>query len=223
MNNLKNLSKEEIIQFTAQEIENQLENESSGHDWFHIQRVWMLSKTIASKEFDYDLFVVEMGALLHDIADHKFHNGDEKIGGIKAQEYLQQFNLEEKTQMKIVEIVNEISFKGANVETPMSSIEGKIVQDADRLDAIGAIGIARTFAYGGNKNRQIYHPNIKPVCHTSFEAYKNSTAPTINHFYEKLLLIKDRLNTNSAKELAKRRHAFMEEFLKEFYQDWDAK
>jgi uncharacterized protein len=223
MIDLKKLKKEEIILFTSQYFENTLSNEATGHDWFHIERVWKLAKKIAEGEKSYDLFIVEMGALLHDIADHKFYDGDEKIGGIKAQEFLQQFDLEENTIQKIVNIVQEISYKGAEVETPMSSIEGKIVQDADRLDAIGAIGVARAFAYGGSKKRQMYHPNIKPVCHTSFDAYKNSTAPTINHFYEKLLLLKDRLNTDTAKEMAIRRHTFMEQFLTEFYLDWDAK
>jgi len=167
--------------------------------------------------------VVEAGALLHDIADHKFHDGDASIGPKVAKEILDDEGVGEGQAKKIVQIVEEISFKGAGVPTPMTSLEGKIVQDADRLDAIGAIGIARTFAYGGNKNRPIYNPNIKAVCHTSFAAYKTSTAPTINHFYEKLLLLKDLMNTKKGKQMAEKRHAFMEEFLSRFYMEWDGR
>lgn len=217
--NIKN--KAEIVLFTIEYLKNQFGGETTGHDWFHLERVWKLSKTIARKEGDVDLFVVEMGALIHDIADHKFHDGDEKIGEIKAMEFLQQFDIEANVIEKIVNIVREISYKGAALKTPMSSKEGEIVQDADRLDAMGAIGIARTFAYGGSRNRPIYHPDIKPVCHTSFAAYKTSTAPTLNHFYEKLLLLKDRMNTQSGKEMAQRRHLFLESFLMEFYKDWE--
>ena len=169
-----------------------------------------------------DLCVVEMGALLHDIADHKFHDGDETIGPRRGAEFLVQFEISPKQVEKIVQIIEEISFKGMGVPTLMSTKEGEVVQDADRLDAMGAIGIARTFAYGGSKGRSIYDPMIKPVCHTSFAAYKTSTAPTLNHFYEKLLGLKDRLNTETAKKEGNRRHAFMESFLTEFYQDWNA-
>ncbi len=216
------MTKQEIIEHTVNYLQQEFANESTGHDWYHIERVWKLSQKIAKKEGNNDLFIVEMGALLHDIADHKFHGGDDSIGPKVAQEYLSQFSLENNEEEKIVAIVKEISFKGAGVPTPMSSNEGKIVQDADRLDAIGAIGIARTFAYGGSKNRPIYDPNVKPICHTSFAAYKTSTAPTINHFYEKLLTLRDKMNTPTAKIEAKRRHAFMEEFLRNFYTDWDA-
>ena len=216
------MTKQEIIEHTVNYLQQEFANESTGHDWYHIERVWKLSKKIATKEGNNDLFIVEMGALLHDIADHKFHGGDDSIGPKVAQEYLSQFSLENNEVEKIVAIVKEISYKGAGVPTPMSSNEGKIVQDADRLDAIGAIGIARTFAYGGSKNRPIYDPNIKPICHTSFAAYKTSTAPTINHFYEKLLTLRDKMNTPTAKIEAERRHDFMEEFLRNFYTDWDA-
>ena len=217
------MTKQEIIEHTVNYLQQKFANESTGHDWYHIERVWKLSQKIAKKESNNDLFIVEMGALLHDIADHKFHGGDDSIGPKVAQEYLSQFSLENNEVEKIVAIVKEISFKGAGVPTPMSSNEGKIVQDADRLDAIGAIGIARTFAYGGSKNRPIYDPNVKPICHTSFAAYKTSTAPTINHFYEKLLTLRDKMNTPTAKIEAERRHAFMEEFLRNFYTDWDAR
>ncbi|RLD43150.1 MAG: phosphohydrolase [Bacteroidetes bacterium] len=216
------MTNQEIINSTVEYFKEQLSGETTGHDWFHIQRVWKLSKAIANKEGKMNMFVVEMGALLHDIADHKFHGGDDKIGAIKAREYLEKFEIDSQSIDKIVQIVEEISFKGLKVPTIMSTKEGEIVQDADRLDAIGAIGVARAFAYGGSKNRPIYNPIIKPVCHTSFAAYKTSTAPTINHFYEKLLGLKDRLNTEAGKIEGERRHAFMEEFLKNFYKDWDA-
>ena len=215
------MTNQEIIDETKAYFKDNFSGESTGHDWFHIQRVWKLSKNIANKEGEMDMFVVEMGALLHDIADHKFHDGDENIGTLKATEYLSKYNISEKQKNKIINIVKEISFKGMRVPTKMSSKEGKIVQDADRLDAIGAIGVARTFAYGGAKNREIYNPMVKPVCHTSFAAYKINTAPTINHFYEKLLGLKDKLNTETGKKEAIRRHEFMESFLKNFYQDWD--
>ena len=213
---------QKIINKTVEYLKENFSGESTGHDWYHIERVWKLSKSIAEKEGEMDLFVVEMGSLLHDIADHKFHNGDETIGPKRAAEYLSQFNISKEQSEKIIKIVEEVSFKGKNVVTNMSSMEGKVVQDADRLDAMGAIGVARTFAFGGSKDRPIYDPIIKPVCHTSFAAYKTSTAPTINHFYEKLLLLKDRLNTETAKIEGERRHAFMESFLTNFYQDWNA-
>ncbi len=215
------MEKDQIIEATIEYFKKNFSGEATGHDWFHIQRVWKLSKNIAKKEGVMDMFVVEMGALLHDIADHKFHDGDENIGTIKAAEYLEKFDINEEQKRKIIDIVKEISFKGKRVSTKMSSKEGEVVQDADRLDAMGAIGVARTFAYGGSKNREIYNPVVKPVCHTSFAAYKVSTAPTINHFYEKLLNLKDRMNTATGKKEAIRRHDFMESFLQNFYQDWD--
>ena len=212
---------QEIIEKTKDYIRELLYSDSTGHDWFHVERVWKLSKSLAEKEGGLDMFVVEMGALLHDIADHKFYAGDENIGHQKAAEYLEMIDATELQKHKIVEIVKEISFKGLGVSTPMSSKEGEVIQDADRLDAIGAIGIARTFAYGGSKNRQIYDPSVKPVCHDSFTKYKQSKAPTINHFYEKLLHLKDRMNTESAKKEAVKRHAFMEDFLRNFYTEWE--
>jgi len=216
------MTNQEIINSTVEYFKEQLSGEATGHDWFHIERVWKLSKSIAKEEGEMDMFVVEMGALLHDIADHKFHGGDDKIGAIKAREYLEKYDISAERINKIVQIVEEISFKGLRVPTIMTTQEGEVVQDADRLDAMGAIGVARAFAYGGSKNRPIYNPIIKPVCHTSFAAYKTSTAPTINHFYEKLLGLKDRLNTETGKKEGERRHAFMEEFLRSFYKDWDA-
>ena len=211
---------QKIVSSTIDFLKSEFKADSGGHDWFHIERVWKLSKSISETEGQVDMFVLEMGALLHDIADHKFHDGDDTIGPKIAEEYLLQFDIDKIKIEKIVEIVKEISFKGLGVETPMSSLEGKIVQDADRLDAMGAIGIARTFAYGGYKNRLIYDPMVKPICHDSFSAYKSTTAPTINHFYEKLLHLKDRMNTKTALREAERRHAFMEDFLTNFYRDW---
>jgi uncharacterized protein len=217
------MAQQNIIEQTTEYLQQKFAQEGSGHDWYHIERVWKLAKQIALKEGDADMFVVEMGALLHDIADHKFHGGDDTVGPKVAREFLRRFDIPEKQIDAIVQIVEEVSFKGAGVPTPMSTIEGAIVQDADRLDAIGAIGVARTFAYGGSKNRPIYDPNVKPICHTSFAAYKTSTAPTINHFYEKLLTLRDKMNTETAKKEAERRHAFMELFLQNFYTDWDAR
>lgn len=216
------MNKVEIIKYTVDHLKEKFAGEATGHDWYHIERVWKLSKQIAHIEKNVDLFIVEMGALLHDIADHKFHDGDETQGPKVAEVFLKHFDLDKYTVEMIVSIVKEISFKGLGVPTPMTSIEGKIVQDADRLDAMGAIGIARTFAYGGSKNRAIYDPNIKPVCHTSFAAYKTSTAPTINHFYEKLLTLREKMNTPTGKKEAQRRHDFMEDFLRNFYNDWEA-
>jgi uncharacterized protein len=217
------MSEHEIINQSIEYLKDRFHGEGSGHDWFHIERVWKLAKKIAEKEGEMDMLVVQLGALLHDIADHKFNGGDEKIGPKLAAEFIKPFDLQAEQKHKIVQIVEEISFKGLGVPTPMSSIEGAVVQDADRLDAIGAIGVARTFAYGGSKGRLLYDPMIKPICHTSFAAYKTSTAPTINHFYEKLLSLKDKLNTQTAKKEALRRHTFMEDFLRNFYQDWEAR
>jgi uncharacterized protein len=213
----------EVIHILEQEVKDVLSGEGTGHDWFHIERVRRIALQIAQQEEGANLHIIEIAALLHDIADHKFHNGDETIGAQRTKEILSSIGLEDGLISKVVSIVEEISFKGSGVPTPMTSLEGQVVQDADRLDAMGAIGIARTFAYGGSKNRPIYDPNIKPVCHSSFAAYKTSTAPTINHFYEKLLLLKDLMNTKEGKRIAMQRHQFMEEFLERFYQEWDGR
>lgn len=209
-----------IIENVADDVRQKLEGEGSGHDWWHIVRVWNMAKHIGSNE-NADLFVVEVAALLHDIADWKFYDGDDTVGPRIAGEILQKYGVSEETIDKVGQIIKEGSFKGANVKTEPSTLEGKIVQDADRLDAIGAIGIARTFAYGGHKNRAMYDPMIKPTLHTSKEAYFNNESPTINHFYEKLLLLKDLMNTETAKQIAQARHVFMEEYLKRFFQEWD--
>ena len=215
--------KEEVIKQALAYVRELLEGEGSGHDWWHIKRVFDLSNTIAKNYPKADLFIVQLGALLHDIGDHKFHNGDHTVGPKMVTNWLQKHGVEEHVVSKVVNIVKEISYKGAEVETPMSSIEGEIVQDADRLDAIGAIGIARTFAYGGNKNREMHNPDVKPEIHSDFETYKKTTGPTINHFHEKLLLLKDRMNTDFGKKLALQRHQYMEQFLEEFFAEWDGK
>lgn len=214
------MNKEEIISSTSLKIKSLLGGDSAGHDWWHIYRVVQLAKKINKIE-QADGFIVELAAWLHDIADHKFNNGDHLAGAREARKWMLEQELPEEVISKVETIIKELSFKGALVETPMSSLEGKIVQDADRLDAIGAIGIARTFAYGGSKDRLMYDPNILPELHDDFEKYKNSTAPTINHFYEKLLLLKDRMNTKTGKKMARKRHAYMENFLAEFFTEWN--
>lgn len=213
---------EKIIAHTIEFVKQELENAEGGHDWFHIQRVWKNALTIASTESEADLLIVQLGALLHDIADSKFHNGDETVGPAKTTAFLQRFNLSTTTIDHVVNIVKHISFKGGNEAQKFRSLELDIVQDADRLDAIGAIGIARTFNYGGHKGRAIYDPTIQPNLNMSKEEYKASTAPTINHFYEKLLLLKDRMNTKKGKQMAEERHQFMVQFLHQFFKEWEA-
>ncbi len=216
------MNKEAILKQTEEHIKNKLSGESSGHDWWHVYRVWKNAIHIGKHE-DVNLFVVQLAALLHDISDWKFNNGDDDIGPKLAREWLEKLQVEENIISHVCEIIKEMSFKGAGVKTPMRTKEGMVVQDADRLDAIGAIGIARTFAYGGHKNREIYNPNIKPELHDSFEKYKGGTNPTLNHFYEKLLLLKDLMNTKTAKKIAEERHKFMEQFLNRFYKEWEGK
>ncbi|MZG31428.1 MAG: HD domain-containing protein [Nitrospinae bacterium] len=211
-----------IINNTCQFVENKLAGEGSGHDWWHIYRVWNLAKKLAEQEGANSL-IVELSALLHDIADWKFHDGDDTKGPQMAEQFLSENHVDRNVIDPVIEIIATISYKGAGVSTPMKTLEGKVVQDADRLDAIGAMGIARTFAYGGHKNRLMYHPDEKPVMHKSFAEYKKNTGHTINHFYEKLLLLKDRMNTASAKKMAERRHQFMQVFLDQFYEEWDGK
>lgn len=209
-----------VIENTINFVKKQLENAESGHNWFHMERVYNNALLIAKDE-TCDLEVVQLAALLHDIADSKFHDGDETVGPKVAREFLTSKNVSEATINHVVAIIENISFKGGNFEKKFTSKELEIVQDADRLDAIGAVGIARTFNYGGFKNREIYNPEIEPNLNMSKEEYKNSTAPTINHFYEKLLLLKDKMNTESGKKIAQQRHAFMETFLEQFYKEWN--
>lgn len=209
-----------IIDKTILFVKKKLENAESGHDWFHIERVYKNALLIAEEE-KCNLIVVQLGALLHDIADSKFNNGDETVGPITARTFLESEKVDEKIISEVIKIIENISFKGGNFEKKFHSKELEIVQDADRIDAIGAIGVARTFNYGGFKNRQIYNPEIVPNLTMTKEEYKNSEAPTINHFYEKLLLLKDKMNTNTGKKLANERHLFMEVFLKQFFDEWE--
>lgn len=214
------MNKSQVLKNTEDFVKESLKNAEGGHDWFHIQRVWRNAKLIAKTE-TADLFIVELGALLHDIADSKFHNGDETIGPKVASEFLKKQQVSAEIITQVVKIIENVSFKGGNVQQDFNSIELKIVQDADRLDALGAIGIARTFNYGGFKERALYDPEIKPRLNMSKEEYKASSAPTINHFYEKLLLLKDRMNTKTGKEIAQKRHEFMELYLEQFYAEWN--
>jgi len=216
------MNKDEVIKRTADYVKSKLDGESSGHDWWHTYRVWKTAVNIGKKE-DADLFVVQLTALLHDIADWKFHSGDDSIGPKLAREWLEKLDVDENIISHVCEIIKGVSFKGAGVKSKIKTKEGMVVQDADRLDALGSIGIARAFAYGGHKGREIYNPNIKPEKHESFEQYKNNKGTTINHFYEKLLLLKDLMNTPSARKIAEERHRFMEEYLDKFFKEWEGK
>lgn len=208
-----------IVNQIIERIKPQFEVDATGHDWFHIERVLELSRFLQRKEGG-DLEIIELAALLHDISDHKFNGGKLDEGGRVAERLLQEFNYPQERIDRVKYIVDHISYKGANTEAEMNSLEGKIVQDADRLDAIGAIGIGRTFAYGGHKGQPMHEPSLKPKLHDSFEEYADSKGTTINHFYEKLLLLSDRLNTATAQELGAKRHQIMKTFLKDFLEEW---
>ncbi|MEI6059742.1 MAG: HD domain-containing protein [Bacteroidota bacterium] len=214
------MDKQSIILQTTEFVQLTLKDAEGGHDWWHIYRVWKKAIHIAQYE-NVDLFIVELGALLHDIADSKFHGGDEEIGPKKAREFLESLDVEETVIQHMQAIISHISFKGGKLPQTFRSPELDVIQDADRLDALGAIGIARTFNYGGHKGRAIYDPGIKPDLNLSKEAYKNSDAPTLNHFYEKLLLLKDRMNTKTGSEMAESRHDFMVKYLEQFYDEWE--
>ncbi len=209
---------EELIFLTEDFVRKILGNDESGHDWWHILRVRNLALSIGKME-GADLFIVEMAALLHDVDDWKLRVGLTRKH--RAKEWLLDNGIEPEIINKICDVIYKVSFKGANVNTPVTNPECAAVQDADRLDAIGAIGIARTFAYGGSRGRSIYDPDVPPVLHNDFEEYKNSKAPTINHFYEKLLLLKDRMQTKSGRAMAEQRHEFMVDFLDQFYSEWN--
>ncbi len=211
----------EIIENTILFVQKTLKGAEGGHDFFHVERVYRNAINIAKEEANVDEFVVALGALLHDIADSKFYNGDESVGPRMAKEFLESQSVNAKTIDHVENIIKNISYKGGNFEKEFSSPELDVIQDADRLDAIGAIGIARCFNYGGYKNRAIYDPNILPNLNMTKEEYKKSTAPTINHFYEKLLLLKDLMNTDAGKKIAQKRHDFMEKYLEEFYKEWE--
>lgn len=218
----QSLSNKEIIEKTVAFVKESLKGAESGHDWWHIERVWNNAKLLIKTE-EVDPFIVELAALLHDIADSKFHNGDEEIGSKKAGEYLKSIGIDEKTIHHIQEIIRNMSFKASLGTQSFSSKEMEVVQDADRLDAIGAIGIARAFSYGGFKNRELYNPDVPPALNMTKEEYKSSTAPTINHFYEKLLLLKDKMNTQTGRQIAEERHQFMLSYLEQFYDEWNGK
>ena len=213
------MNKELVIENSVSFVKNELKNAEGGHDWWHIYRVWKTAKHIAQQE-EVDLFIVELGALLHDIADSKFHNGDEEVGPRKARAFLLLQGVEADAIEHVENIILHISFKGGNLTQAFTSPELEVIQDADRLDAIGAIGIARAFNYGGHKNREMHNPHIAANLNMTKEEYKKSDAPTINHFYEKLLLLKDRMNTRTGKEMAANRHLFMEQYLEQFYSEW---
>jgi len=208
------------IELTLKFVKKELENAEAGHDWWHIERVWKTAREIAKHEA-VNMVVVEFAALLHDIADSKFNNGDEEIGPQKAGNFLKSINVATETVQHVQAIIKNMSFKSSLGKLEFSSPEMLVVQDADRLDAIGAIGIARAFTYGGYKNRELYNPAIAPQVNQSKEAYKNTTAPTINHFYEKLLLLKDKMNTETGKKIANQRHEFMLQYLTQFYAEWE--
>lgn len=210
----------ELIHKTINLVKENLEGTESGHDWFHIERVWKLSLKIQEKEGG-DKLIIELAALLHDIADPKFHNGDETLASKIVRNFLTEQNLDPSVMEKVIFIIENMSFKNRNDAPENLPLELKIVQDADRLDAIGAIGIARTFNFGGYKNNLMYHPDIKPKLNQTKEEYKKSNGTSINHFYEKLLLLKDLLNTDTAKNIADHRHQFMLQFLEEFYNEWN--
>lgn len=209
----------QIIDKTAEYVKSLLGGESSGHDWWHVYRVWKMATGIAEEEGDVDTFVIQLAALLHDVADYKLNGGDLEIGPKKASEWLSSIDVSSDVVEHVSKIIAQMSFKGARVASSELTREGQIVQDADRIDAIGAVGIARTFAYGGCKGHEMYNPTISPTYHASFEEYSKSMSPTVNHFYEKLLLLKDRMNTNTAKKIAEGRHKYMKQYLERFLKE----
>lgn len=216
------MNKKQIIKNTEKFVKDKMSGEGSGHDWWHVYRVWRNAVHIGKKE-KADMFIVELGALLHDIADFKFHNGDDTAGARVSRAWLEKQGVDEETIKHVCDIVKGVSFKGAKVKSELKTKEGMVVQDADRLDALGAIGIARTFAYGGSKGREIYNPEIKVVKHESFEEYKNSNSTSINHFSEKLLLLKDLMNTKAGEKMAEERHKFLKQYLDRFLKEWNGK
>ncbi len=214
------MDKKKIIEEVKKYLKENFRADPTGHDWWHFRRVWKMSRKIAKKEGG-NLFIIELAALLHDVADYKFNNGDDKAGGRTARSLLKKFNVDEKSIEQVCQIIDNVSFKGARVKNGIKTKEGMIVQDADRLDVMGAMGIARTLAYGGFTKRELYNPKIKPRSYKTFEEYKNNRSSSINHFYEKLLLLEDMLNTKTAKKIGKKRHLFMKNYLKEFFKEWN--
>ena len=215
------MNKNVVIKKTADYARKKLSGESTGHDFWHVYRVWKMAVYLSKKE-KADLFVVQLAALLHDIADWKF-NDNEKEGSVLSRKWLKTLKVDNEVIDSVCDIIEGVSFKGAGVINKIKSIEGMVVQDADRLDALGAIGIARAFAYGGYKQREIYNPAIEPKLHKTFSSYKKNQSTSINHFYEKLLLLKDLMNTKTAKNIAQSRHKIMVQYLQEFYREWGVK
>ncbi len=216
------MDERELIQRTADHVKDQMTGESSGHDWWHVYRVWQMAMRLASQT-EANMTVVELGALLHDIADWKLNDGNLEIGPRVAREWLESLKADPKIIDQVTSIVAGGSFIGAGVPDTAYSLESQIVQDADRLDALGAVGIGRTFAFGGARNRRMYDPEISPMHHETFESYRTSASPTINHFYEKLFLLKDRMHTAAGREIAEGRHKYMVDFVERFYMEWDGK
>ena len=214
------MEEKNLITKTELFVRETLKNSESGHNWFHIERVWKNAKHIGQAE-NVNMLIVQLAALLHDIADSKFHNGDETIGPRIAKKFLEEQEVDNEIIDHVVKIIENMSFRSAYDKPSFISKELQVVQDADRLDAIGAVGIARAFHFGGYKNREIYDPKVPPDLNMTKEAYKKSTAPTINHFYEKLLLLKDKMNTITGKQMAEERHVFMEKYLQQFYAEWN--
>lgn len=215
-------NKKDVIEKIATEVKQRMTGEGTGHDWWHVYRVWQMAKHISKKE-KADLYIVELAALLHDIADWKFSGDDFEAGPKETTKLLFSFEVDFETTEKVADIVRNISFKGAGEKNKITTLEGKVVQDADRLDAIGAVGIARAFAYGGYKGREIFDPQGEAKYHNSFDEYKKGADLTVHHFYEKLLLLKDRMNTKTAKAIAASRHQYLEEYLERFYKEWEGK
>lgn len=215
------MSDKDLVVKTADFVKAKFENDGSGHDWWHLYRVWQLAKHIARQESGAKMLVVELAALLHDIGDWKFNDAAE-AGPKAAREWLNSIDTEESITEQVEDIVRNVSYKGAMVKNHLPSIEGRIIWDADKLDAIGAIGIARCFAFGGHAGHKMYEPSEVPLLHDSFEEYKKMESSSITHFYEKLLLLKDKMYTKTGKQMAVRRHKFMEDYLKEFYAEWDS-
>jgi uncharacterized protein len=209
-----------LVEKIKELVRKQFEEDATGHDWFHIERVYNMACFIQEHEGG-NRELIELAALLHDISDHKLNGGILNAGGQVAYDLLLANGADSNMALEVKEIVDGVSYKGAHVPDAMRTLEGKIVQDADRLDAIGAIGIARAFAFGGNRNRPLYVPDHKPELHETFESYVSSKSHTVNHFYEKLLLLKDRLHTETAIKIGLHRHRIMENFLQEFYNEWN--
>ncbi len=214
------MTQTDLIQSITRIVSEKFKDDTTGHDWYHILRVTNTAKTIAAAE-GADAEIVELAALLHDIADHKFHDNDLSEGPRQARELILSQGGSESLAEKVADIVAQVSYKGAGVDTPVNSLEAAVVQDADRLDAMGAIGIARAFAFGGSRNRAMYLPDQKPVNHANFKSYATDQGHTINHFYEKLLLLKDRMQTETGREMADGRHLFMESYLDRFFGEWE--